>query len=253
MHNYLLTLEYEGTLFCGWQKQPRLPSVQDSLEKASLKLTGEQVTLVAAGRTDAGVHATGQMAHVCFEKELSLDTLRRGLNFHLKDVPVKVLSVQKVSTDFHARFSARMRHYEYIILNRPSPPVLEEHKVWWIPKPLNIEAMARGALILQGHHDFSAFRTRECQAKTPEKTLHSLTVNPHHDHIYFQVSARSFLHNQVRIMVGTLKKLGDGYWPPEHIQHILASKNREQAGPTAPPHGLYFRAVDYPSQSFQNF
>lgn len=245
MARYKLTLEYDGRFFSGWQKQTGVPTVQETLEEALAQLTGESVTVFGAGRTDRGVHATGQVAHVDIEKPISLDVLCRGTNFYLKEKAVVVLKAKCVFDTFHARFSAQTRTYSYFILNRPSRCVLEAGRVWWVCPPLNLKRMQEGAQYLIGHHDFSSFRARECQASSPFKTLDLLETHVQNNRIEIRVQSRSFLHSQIRIIVGTLKWVGEGRWAPEDVQRALDKKDRRFAGPTAPPEGLYLTSVSY--------
>lgn len=242
---YKLTLEYNGSLFAGWQKQPGISTVQQTVETALFHLTQEDTPIYGAGRTDQGVHATGQVAHIDLLRPFSLDSLRRGLNFYLKDQGVIIRQVCEVAPDFHARFSAQFRAYLYKILNRPSPPVLDEGRVWWVHRPLDVEAMRVGAGLLEGHHDFSTFRSKDCGSDRTWRTLDVLTISREGEHILFYIRARAFLHQQVRIMIGTLKLIGEGKLPPEVISDMFASQNRAKAGPTAPPEGLYLVEVGY--------
>ncbi len=249
MPRYKLTLEYDGTGLVGWQRQTSGPSVQQALEEALVKLAGCPVTVAAAGRTDAGVHATGQVAHVDIDKPLSVEAVRNGLNYWLRGedgvTPVIVLAAEEAAADFHARFSATGRRYLYRILNRRAAPVLERHRVWWVPKPLDAEAMQAGANHLLGHHDFTSFRAAECQARSPMKTLDVLEVRRDGAEIRIVAAARSFLHHQVRNMVGTLKLVGEGKVPPEHVKMVLQARDRSVAGATAPASGLYLTGVSY--------
>jgi tRNA pseudouridine38-40 synthase len=245
MPRYALTLEYDGGPFCGWQRQADRPSVQQALEEAVVRFCGESTAVHGAGRTDAGVHALGQVAHLDLAREVQLDTLRNALNYHLRPAPIMVLKAAAVADDFHARFSARARHYRYRIVNRPAPLALERDRAWFVPGRLDSEVMHEAAARLLGRHDFSSFRSALCQAKSPVKTLDSLTVTRHGTHIEFAIRARSFLHHQVRNMVGTLKLIGQGRWPVERIEAVLAACNRATAGPTAPACGLYLVRVDY--------
>ncbi len=243
---YRLTLEYDGAPFHGWQTQPGLYTVQETLEHAIYQLTQETVHIQVAGRTDQGVHASGQVAH--FDLTLSSkteDQVRRGLNYYLKNHRLVVKDAQIAPPDFHARFSALFRVYEYRILNRPSPPILNAGCVWWVCRPLDIAAMRAGARLLEGTHDFSAFRAKDCQAKLIRRTLDSLTINRESPFIFLRIQSRSFLHQQVRIMVGTLKAIGEGRYPPEAIVRMLASRSRSKSGPTAPPQGLCLIEVGY--------
>jgi tRNA pseudouridine38-40 synthase len=246
MPRYRVTLEYDGTPFVGWQVQAAGVSVQARLAQAIGKLAGEEVSVRGAGRTDAGVHALRQVAHFDLAKPWPVDTVRAALNFHLKPDPIAVLDCAQVPDDFDARFSARARHYRYRILTRKAPPVLDRDRVWWVPFPLSHEAMTEAATLLVGRHDFTTFRAAGCQAKSPLKTLDRLDVTRRDDEIWIEASARSFLHNQVRSMVGSLKLVGDGKWSPADLGAALQAKDRSACGPVAPPHGLYLVRVDYP-------
>lgn len=245
MTRWRLLLEYDGGGFSGWQRQDNAPSVQAALEAAVLAFCGETATVQAAGRTDAGVHATGQVAHLDLTREASADTLRDAINFHLKPQPVAVLAAEAASPDFHARFSATGRRYLYRILDRRAPAVLDRGRVWWLPKALDAAAMQAGADRLVGHHDFSSFRAAECQAASPVKTLDRLRVARAGAEIRIEAAARSFLHHQVRNLVGTLRLVGEGRWSPDDVSRALEARDRRAAGPTAPPEGLYLTGVDY--------
>jgi tRNA pseudouridine38-40 synthase len=245
MPRYKLMLEYDGGPFRGWQRQSDGPSVQASLEAAVQAFCGEQVQVVGAGRTDAGVHACGQVAHLDLAREVSLETLRNALNHHLRPAPVVVLEAAAVDDDFHARFSARMRHYRYRIVNRRPPLVLDRGRAWQVPGRLDAEIMHEAARRLIGRHDFTSFRSALCQAKSPVKTLAWMSVVRSGEQIEISARARSFLHHQVRNMVGTLKLIGEGRWPVERIEAVLAAHDRAAAGPTAPACGLYLMGVDY--------
>jgi len=245
MTRWKLTLEYDGGAFVGWQRQDNGPSVQAALEEAVFRLSGESVTAQAAGRTDSGVHATGQAVHLDMAKELPADSVRDALNHHLRPRPVAVLAAEAVGEDFHARFSATGRGYLYRVLNRRPPPVLERGRVWWVPAPLDAEAMAAGARHLLGKHDFTSFRASECQAASPVKTLDELAVSRAGEEIRIVARARSFLHHQVRNIVGTLKLVGEGKWAPDDLRRALDARDRRAAGPTAPPEGLYLTEVRY--------
>ena len=245
MPRYKLTLEYDGSPFSGWQRQADRPSVQQALEEAIQAFCGETVAVHGAGRTDAGVHARGQVAHIDLEREAALDTLRNALNYHLRPAPVAVIEAAAVDPDFHARFSATARHYLYRIVNRPAPLALERGHAWFVPGRLDVEMMHEAALRLVGKHDFSSFRSSLCQAKSPVKTLDSISLVRRGTDIEVTARARSFLHHQVRNMVGTLKLIGQAKWPVDRIEDVLAARNRAAAGPTAPACGLYLMRVDY--------
>ena len=245
MTRYKLTLEYDGRGFVGWQRQDNGPSVQAALEAAVKRFCGEAVSVEAAGRTDSGVHALGQVAHVDLDKAADGDTLRDALNFHLKPAAVAVLSAEAVAPDFHARFSATERRYRYRIVNRRARLTLDQGRAWFVPVPLDAGAMGDAAQALAGRHDFTSFRASECQAKSPVKTLAALEVSREGDEIRIEARARSFLHHQVRNMVGTLKLVGEGKWTRADVARALAARDRKAAGPTAPADGLYLVAVRY--------
>jgi tRNA pseudouridine38-40 synthase len=245
MPRYKLTLEYDGTPFSGWQRQSERPSVQQALEEAILGFSGESVTTQAAGRTDAGVHALGQVAHFDLAKAWDPFRVREALNYHLRPAPVAVIAAEAVDDAFQARFSAKARHYEYRILNRRAPPVIERNHVWHVPMELDAEAMNEAAGSILGLHDFTTFRSAECQAKSPLRTLDAFSVRRVNEHILVTASARSFLHHQVRSMVGSLKLVGEGKWQPEKLRAVLDARDRSQCGAMAPSSGLYFTHVDY--------
>ena len=245
MPRYRVMLEYDGGPFAGWQRQDNGPSIQSSLEEAIFKLSGERVTVTGAGRTDARVHARGQVAHFDLVKEFSGDTIRDALNAHLRPAPIAVLEAAAAAPDFHARFSAIGRHYEYRILCRRAPPALERGHVWHVPRALDAEAMQRAAQAFIGQHDFTTFRSSECQAKSPVKTLDRFDVSTQGDEIVFYTRARSFLHHQVRSMVGTLKLVGEGKWRVADVARALEARDRTQCGTVAPPEGLTLLKVDY--------
>lgn len=245
MSRYRLTIEYDGAPFVGWQSQKNGRSVQEAIEQAVAAFAGEQVTVKGAGRTDAGVHALGQVAHIDLSRHWPADTVRDAVNAHLRPEPVSILSVEAVSDDFDARFSARRRHYLYRIVDRRAPLALDRGRAWSVPARLDAATMHVAAQALVGKHDFTTFRASECQAKSPVKTLDSLDVLRRGDEITVHASARSFLHNQVRSMVGTLKKVGEGRWQASDVAAALAARDRARSGPVAPAHGLYLVAVDY--------
>ncbi|MCG8693417.1 MAG: tRNA pseudouridine(38-40) synthase TruA [Minwuiales bacterium] len=245
MIRYKLIVEYDGGDFVGWQRQTNGRSVQAAIEDAVFAFCGERVTVQGAGRTDSGVHALGQAAHMDLVKDAPPDTVMAALNQHLKPAPVAVLACEQVDDDFHARFSATARHYVYRIVNRRAPLTVDRGRAWRVGKPLDAEAMHAAAQVLVGHHDFSSFRAAECQAKSPTKTLDRLDVTRHGDRIAVETSARSFLHHQVRAMVGTLALVGEGKWDTGDVEAALAARDRSAAGPNAPAEGLYLTRVDY--------
>ncbi len=245
MARFKLTIEYDGGPFVGWQRQQNGRSVQAALEEAIVAFSGETVVVKGAGRTDAGVHALGQVAHIDLAGAWAPDTIRDALNAHLRPQPVAILSAEAVAEDFDARFSAVKRHYLYRIVNRRAPPALDRGKVWWVQVPLDADAMHAAAQTLVGKNDFTTFRSTECQAKSPVRTLDRLAVTREAGEIVVRADARSFLHNQVRSMVGTLKKVGEGRWPVAAVGEALAARERARSGPVAPPDGLYLVAVDY--------
>lgn len=245
MPRYKLTIEYDGTGLVGWQRQDEGVSVQSLLQAAIYKFCGEEVDIVGAGRTDAGVHALGQVAHMDLVQSQDPFTIVQAVNFHLMPARVTVLNVEKTHDDFHARFSATSRSYLYRIINRRARLALAEGYAWHVPVKLNETAMRQAAKLLLGNQDFSSFRDSQCQAKSPLKTLDALTVERKDEEIRITVSARSFLHHQVRIMVGTLKMVGAEKWAPEEISRILEARNRAESGPTAPAEGLYLVGVEY--------
>jgi tRNA pseudouridine38-40 synthase len=242
---YKLTIEYDGGPFVGWQRQDNGPSVQGALEDAVFAFCGERVSIQGAGRTDTGVHALGQVAHLDLADEKPADTVRSAVNFHLKPHPVVITEAEIAASDFHARFSATGRRYRYLILNRRAPPALDRGRVWHVPVALDVSAMADAASLLVGHHDFNSFRSTSCQAASPVKTLDQLDVSRDGDQIRIDVGSRSFLHNQVRILVGTLQLVGRGQWSRQDVAEALAARDRARAGPTAPPHGLCLTEVRY--------
>ena len=245
MPRYKLTIEYDGTPFVGWQAQDNGASVQGVLSEAIAAFAGEHVVVSGAGRTDAGVHALGQVAHVDLSKDWDNDTVRDAANFHLRPQPVAVLSAERVASDFDARFSARKRHYLYRIVNRRADLTIDQNRAWRVPRPLDATAMHDAAQLLLGRHDFTTFRAAECQAKSPVKTLDRLDVARDGDEVRIAASARSFLHHQVRSMVGSLVHVGDGKWRAADLANALAARDRSACGQVAPPHGLYLVRVEY--------
>ena len=245
MPRYRVILEYDGTPFVGWQVQARGASVQGRLAEAVLRFSGETVSPRGAGRTDAGVHALGQVAHFDLERAWPAETVRAAVNFHLKPDPIAVLDCAIVPASFDARFSALARHYRYRILARPVRPVFDRDRVWWVPRPLSAAAMAEAAGVLAGRHDFTTFRAAACQARSPLKTLDRLGVTAAGSEILIEASARSFLHNQVRSRVGSLKLVGEGKWTAADLAAALAARDRSACGPVAPACGLYLVRVDY--------
>ena len=245
MPRYRVTLEYDGTPFVGWQVQALGASVQGRLAEAIAKLSGETISVRGAGRTDAGVHAKGQVAHFDLARAWPADTVRSAVNFHLKPDPIAVLDCAVVTDAFDARFSATARHYTYRILARSAPPVLDRDRVWWVPQRLDCAAMDQAARQLVGRHDFTTFRAADCQAKSPIKTLDRLSVVANDEEVQIVASARSFLHNQVRSLVGSLKLVGEGKWSPRDLGAALEARDRGACGPVAPARGLYLMRVDY--------
>jgi tRNA pseudouridine38-40 synthase len=242
---YRLTIEYCGTGFVGWQRQANGLSIQEALETAIRRFCGASVTVFGAGRTDAGVHALGQVAHLDLPRAAPPDEIRSAVNYHLKPHAISVLAAEHVAPDFDARLSATGRLYLYRILNRRAPPALDRFRVWHVAPPLDLAAMRDGAAHLIGHHDFSTFRDSLCQARSPLRTLDRLDVARDGDEIRITAAARSFLHHQVRNMVGTLKLVGLGRWSPEDVRRALAARDRRAGGPTAPADGLVLVAVRY--------
>ncbi len=245
MTRYKLVIEYDGRGLVGWQRQDNGPSVQAALEEAVRGFCGETVTAYAAGRTEAGVHALGQVAHVDLDKETDAETVRDALNHHLKPARIAVLAAEAVDAEFHARFSVVERAYLYRIVNRRAPLTLDHGRAWFVPVPLDAQAMHEAAQALVGNHDFTSFRASECQAKSPVKTLDALDVTRAGEEIRVTARARSFLYHQVRNMVGTLKLVGAGKWDGAAVKQALAARDRSAAGETAPPEGLYFLGVRY--------
>ena len=250
MTAWALLIEYDGAPFSGWQRQENAPSVQAVLEEAAVRLTGASVTAHVAGRTDAGVHATGQVAMLDLPDHLQARAVEGALNFHMKPHPVVVLRAVTAPPGWHPRFSARRRTYHYRVLNRPARPALEAGRAWHVWPRLDHEAMAEAALTLLGRHDFTSFRAAACQADSPVRTLDALDVWQGGDVVEVRAEARSFLHHQVRNMVGTLRLVGAGQWRPERVREALDARDRSAAGPTAPPDGLYLTSVGYEANPF---
>lgn len=245
MVRYKIVIEYDGSEYVGWQKQPTGMSIQEAIEVALYKLTKQEIALHAAGRTDAGVHALGQVAHFELLQPMGLEKFVPGLNHFLRPHKISILSCEVAADDFHARFSAKKRYYKYIILNREALSPLFYERAWHVRKPLNTEKMREAAEYLVGTHDFSSFRATECQAKSPVKTMDKVNIEKDGEFIVLYFSAKSFLHHMVRNMVGTLKAVGAGGLCPDDIKRIIDVKDRRAAGVTAPPDGLYFLKVDY--------
>lgn len=246
MPRFKLTIEYDGTGFVGWQRQINGLSVQQVIEEAALAYCQTKIIVHGAGRTDAGVHAFAQVAHVDIPRNDDGRKVRDALNAHLRPHPVAVIEAEQVPDGFHSRFHAIERYYVYRIVTRRAPVALEKNRAWWLPRDLNAPAMHEAAQRLVGQNDFTSFRATECQAKTPIKTLHSLDVTRAADTVEIRAQARSFLHHQVRNMVGTLSLVGEGKWTADDVTAALKAKSRPAGGPTAPPEGLYLAAVRYP-------
>ncbi|MCT8159663.1 tRNA pseudouridine(38-40) synthase TruA [Pseudoruegeria sp. SHC-113] len=255
MPRFALKIEYDGAPFAGWQRQKEHPSVQQAIEEALRKLQPDAPGIAAAGRTDAGVHALGQVAHCDLVKDWDPFRLGEALNHHLKPLPVSILQVAPVEEDFHARFSATERQYLFRLLCRRAPATHERGNVWQVAYPLMLAPMQEAAQRLVGLHDFTTFRSTMCQAESPVKTLDSLEIEefavPHGQEFRFHVRARSFLHNQVRSFVGTLERVGAGAWSPDDVQAALEAKDRAACGPVCPPQGLCLAHVTYPQDPFQ--
>lgn len=247
MPRYKLTIEYDGTGYAGWQKQKDVSTIAGALLDAALAFSGQRVDLVGSGRTDAGVHALGQVAHLDFDKEFEPYRVMQGLNYHLlKPHPqIVVTKAEQVDAEFSARFSATRREYVYRILNRRTRPALEANRVWQVAETLDEMKMNEAATLLVGEHDFTSFRDSQCQAKSPIKLLEELSVARFDEEVHIRARSRSFLHHQIRIFAGTLWQVGTGRSQPEEVLEMLAAKNRAAAGQTAPPEGLYFVKVEY--------
>jgi tRNA pseudouridine38-40 synthase len=245
MPRYKLVVEYDGTPFVGWQAQSNGRGVQDVVEAAIKRFSGETLRVQCAGRTDTGVHATGQVIHLDLAKDWRTDTVRDAINAHVKPELVTILSAEIVPESFNARTSARRRHYLYRIVNRRALPALDRLRAWHVPWQLDAGLMHEAAQLLVGHHDFTTFRSSDCQANSPLRTLDTFDVARDGDEIRIRASARSFLHHQVRSMVGTIALAGAGRWPVAEVGRALEARSRPACGPLAPPHGLYFVRVEY--------
>jgi tRNA pseudouridine38-40 synthase len=254
MPRYALKIDYDGGPFNGWQRQSGQPTVQDTVETALRRLDPDMPGIAAAGRTDTGVHATGQVAHCDLAKDWTPFKLTEALNWHLKPAPVAILAAARVPDDFHARFSALERRYLFRLLARRAPATHDRGRVWQVPQPLDLAAMQAGAAHLIGHHDFTTFRAAMCQAASPVKTLDEITITAHPapqgTEFRFILRARSFLHNQVRSIVGTLERVGAGVWHPDDVKIALEARDRAACGPVCPPQGLYLTQVGYPVDPF---
>ncbi len=248
MPRYRLQIEYVGTPFVGWQVQAEGVSVQSALAAAIHAFSGERVVVRGAGRTDAGVHALGQVAHIDLSKDWDAFRVSEAINHHVRPNPIAISNAARVADTFDARFSATKRHYLYRIMTRRARPVLETDRVWWLTQPLDSGAMHDAAQVLVGHHDFTTFRATQCQANSPMRTVDSFRFSKTGDEIRIEVSAQSFLHNQVRSMVGSLKLVGEGKWTAADLKSALAAADRTACGPVAPAAGLYLARVDYPPE-----
>jgi tRNA pseudouridine38-40 synthase len=245
MYRYKIILEYIGAGYCGWQRQKEALSLQQVIEEAIFSLSKEKVTVIVAGRTDAGVNAFGQVAHFELEKRQDPKRLMRSINHFARMHTIGVISAEEVDSEFHARFSAKSRHYVYKILNRPSINIINKNLQYWIRHELDTNKMQEAANFLLGKHDFSSFRASECQSNSPMRTVDKIDIVRDGDNIEIRVTALSFLHHMVRNIVGSLVLVGEGKWEPIKIKEALEARNRRAAGPTAPAHGLYFVSVDY--------
>ncbi len=254
MPRYAFRIEYDGGPFAGWQRQADQPCVQGAIEAALARLEPGQHTIAAAGRTDAGVHATAQVAHADLCRDWEPFRLSEALNHHLRPMPVAIVACARVGNDFHARFSAVERCYLFRLVQRRAPMTFERGQIWQVRNMLDLAAMQAGAAHLLGHHDFTTFRSALCQAKSPIRTLDEIRINevvhPNGSEFRFFLRARSFLHNQVRSIVGTLERVGAGSWPPDQVQAALEARDRAACGPVCPPQGLYLCGVGYPEDPF---
>ena len=256
MFRYALKIEYDGTLFHGWQKQSQLKTVQGEINLALRNLDNLSEGVTGAGRTDAGVHATGQVAHVDMNTEWEPIKLQNALNYYLKPRPIAIVGAVKVNSNFHSRFSAQERYYLFKILIRPAPLTLDKNRFWHVRRHLDVKKMVEGASYLIGRHDFTTFRSSSCQAKSPIKTIEKIIINETEIElgsvIEIRLKAQSFLHNQVRSIAGTLEKVGSGNWVPEQVGAALSKKNRTACGPVAPPMGLYLTKINYREPIFRD-
>jgi tRNA pseudouridine38-40 synthase len=254
MPRYALRIEYHGAPFAGWQAQADQPSVQGAIEDALAKLEPRAQRIAAAGRTDAGVHALAQVAHCDMVRDWDPFRLSEALNYYLKPLPVAVLAAAEAADDWHARFSAQERRYFFRLLMRRAPATHDAGLVWQVPRMLDLEAMRAGAAHLVGLHDFTTFRSTMCQSASPVKTLDEITIDRvdglSGPELHLRLRARSFLHNQVRSIVGTLERVGSGAWTPDDVQHALQARDRAACGPVCPPQGLYLAGVGYPDDPF---
>lgn len=254
MPRYALKIEYDGAPFAGWQKQKDQPSVQRSVEEALRKLEPDCPTIAAAGRTDTGVHALGQIAHCDMARDWDPFRLSEALNYHLKPKPIAIVAIARVAEDWHARFSAVERQYLFRLVSRRPPVVHDQGKVWQVAQSLELGPMLTAANMLLGKHDFTTFRSTDCQADSPVKTLDELSIKeldyPYGREFRFKVRARSFLHNQVRSLVGTLERVGAGSWAPDDVRTALDARDRAACGPVSPPQGLYLEKVRYRDDPF---
>ena len=249
MTRWRVRIEYDGGPYVGWQRQKNGPSIQQSIEEAVFRFCGEHTRVYGAGRTDAGVHAMGQVAHIDIERPTTADTVRDAINAHLRDEPISIVEAVAAAEGFHARISARERVYLFRILNRRPPPAIDQGRVWHIPWDLDADAMHEAAQCLVGTHDFTSFRATVCQARSPVKTLDVLDVRKAGEEIHFHARGRSFLHHQVRNIVGTLERVGAGKWTAADVSTALDARDRAAAGATAPPDGLSLVSVTYPDDS----
>ena len=245
MDRYKITIEYDGTPFVGWQFQKNGLSIQEVLQKAIFNFSNEKVVVTGAGRTDSGVHALGQIAHFDLKKKIKEKKILQDINQNMRNKSVKVLKISKTNKKFHARFEAKKRTYQYLIINRQSPLTLQKNKAWLIRKKLDVKAMKKGANLLLGTHDFSTFRSSSCGAKTPIKTMEDISIKKNKDSIILKFTSKSFLHQQVRSMVGCIKYLGDGKWNLDNFRKAFKSKNRINCAPPAPACGLYLKKILY--------